>query len=521
MKSCNLATLVNEYTLLKRNPRLFSELERYESKRDSELKIKPEEIESIHSLIETLNEHSNETDIIEICEGFFYSYSIPQIPKEFDLLKADRNKVVNIEIKSSAVSDEKIISQLKQNWMYLNGANFKQIKEYSYMRQANGEFLLRALSEDKLVEVELEELIEDLISISVPNAFDLDDVFDPSIYLVSPLNSPERFLNGEYFLTGQQEQIQKEIINSVSSLDKNQIFVIKGSAGTGKTLLGYSIGLYLAKELKKQVLIVHCGQVGNNHQQINDRVKQLRIVPIKVIKDSFNFNEYDILIIDEAQRIYSDQLESICTYLKQSSLKIVMCYDEKQKLSNSEIEFDQLKRIEELKISKVEKTLTEKIRTNKKLSNFVKRFFKTKGNEQFENVDLSDVVKVIYVANDKEAKKIAKYYNETLGFKFIPFTPSSKINKYGLNGLSYISDVDTHSVLGKEYPSVVMALGPQFRVKNNELSYLEHPYPNYSFKRLLFEGITRAQKSIVLIIYDNINLLNYTLSCTTIKNKLT
>ena len=517
MKSCNLVMLVNEYTLLKRDPRLFSELERYESKRDSELKIKTEEIESIQSLIETLIEHSKEIDILKISEGFFYSYSIPQIPKEFDLLKADGNKVVNIEIKSSVVSDEKIITQLKQNRMYLNGANFKHIREYSYMRQADGGFLLRTFSEDKLVKVEVKELIEDLISISVPKDFDLDDVFDPSAYLVSPLNSPERFLNGEYFLTGQQEQIEKKIINSISSLDKNQIFVIKGSAGTGKTLLGYSIGLYLAKELKKQVLIVHCGQVGDNHQQISDRVKQLRIAPIKKITETFDFNKYDVLIIDEAQRIWSKQFELICSYLKQNSLKIVMCYDEKQKLSKTEISFDQLKRIEELKINKVEETLTEKIRTNKKLGNFVKKFFKTKGSDQIENVDLSDVVKVIYVADDKEAKKIAKYYIETIGFKFIPFTPSSRKNKYGLDGLSDISDVDTHSVLGKEYPSVVMALGPQFRVENNNLFCLEHPYSNYSFMQLLFEGITRAQKSIVLIIYDNIDLLNYTLSCIAIK----
>ena len=53
-------------------------------------------------------------------ENFIYSYEIDHLNKEFDLIRIFENSVVNIEIKSENVSNEKIIKQLKRNKHYLS-----------------------------------------------------------------------------------------------------------------------------------------------------------------------------------------------------------------------------------------------------------------------------------------------------------------------------------------------------------------------------------------------------------------
>lgn len=51
----------------------------------------------------------------------FYGFSIPQISKEFDLLKIFENDVVvNIELKSNDIAMDKIEYQLRKNRYYLS-----------------------------------------------------------------------------------------------------------------------------------------------------------------------------------------------------------------------------------------------------------------------------------------------------------------------------------------------------------------------------------------------------------------
>lgn len=50
----------------------------------------------------------------------FYSFQIPKLGKEFDLLQIKDDQIVNIELKSGSVSDEAIRRQLIQNRYYLS-----------------------------------------------------------------------------------------------------------------------------------------------------------------------------------------------------------------------------------------------------------------------------------------------------------------------------------------------------------------------------------------------------------------
>lgn len=84
------------------------------------------------------------------------------------------------------------------------------------------------------------DLCNKLLSQKILVLNNIDDLFNPSDYLVSPFNSPEKFMNGGYFLTTQQEQICEQIEKRLSDRVTNFI-ALTGSAGTGKTLLTYHI----------------------------------------------------------------------------------------------------------------------------------------------------------------------------------------------------------------------------------------------------------------------------------------
>ena len=77
-------------------------------------------MESLKKLADIFYSHEGS---IEMMDGFFFGYKIPQIGKEFDLLKITDNACLNIELKSQDVSESKIQEQLKKNEYYLSHSN--------------------------------------------------------------------------------------------------------------------------------------------------------------------------------------------------------------------------------------------------------------------------------------------------------------------------------------------------------------------------------------------------------------
>ena len=60
-------------------------------------------------------------DWVSFFDGFYFSYTIEHISKEFDLLKFSANAdcALNIELKSEAIEEDRIRKQLEQNRYYL------------------------------------------------------------------------------------------------------------------------------------------------------------------------------------------------------------------------------------------------------------------------------------------------------------------------------------------------------------------------------------------------------------------
>ena len=110
------------------NMECVQKLERQLSSRDFFLRIKEWELESMKALVKQLELHMEEVYKLR----FFYSFQIPKLGKEFDLLQIKDDQIVNIELKSGIVSDEAIRRQLIQNRYYLSVFG-KPILSYTYI----------------------------------------------------------------------------------------------------------------------------------------------------------------------------------------------------------------------------------------------------------------------------------------------------------------------------------------------------------------------------------------------------
>ena len=205
---------ISIYTITRnQNTEYLQKLERQLSGRDVFLKIREWELDSMKALVSELERHMQAVYALR----FFYSFQIPRLGKEFDLLQIKEEQILNLELKSGQVSDEAIRKQLIQNRYYL-AALGKPIRSYTYISSQNR--LVRLTNHDRIVEADWEPLCRDLQQESADYPGDIEDLFQADLYLISPLTEPGRFLKKEYFLTYQQRDIERQILKKIRAMGK-------------------------------------------------------------------------------------------------------------------------------------------------------------------------------------------------------------------------------------------------------------------------------------------------------------
>lgn len=218
-------------------------------------------------------------------DGFVFSYTIEHIGKEFDLLKFARGergvtRILNIELKSENVGEDRILKQLRQNRYYL-GHITKRIYSYTYISDTGTLYCMG--SSGRLRRAPLRELQEILCRPEFSHYVKehIGDLFQESDYLISPVNTPERFLAGEYFLTNQQADFREEILEEIRNWQTQRqpfsplLLSLVGSTGTGKTLVLFDLAMELSR--KRKVLMIHCGPLSDGHRIIDAAMKNLVI----------------------------------------------------------------------------------------------------------------------------------------------------------------------------------------------------------------------------------------------------
>ncbi len=488
---------INIYTYSRIQKDMATEFENILSKRSKKLKVKPQEFYAIRSLVNMLLGIGVEIKDFEI---FFLSFTIEQIGKEFDLIKLDKdNLVLNIELKSEEVGVEAIQNQLEKNRYYLKHLA-PDVRLYTFVE--TGKELYKYTSKG-LQLVGVEDLKDTMQLFQESLGENLESLFQANSYLISPLNSHQKFMYGDYFLTNQQHDIKKKIVDLILLNDKEYVLGITGKAGTGKTLLLYDIIKEIA-ERGENCCLIHSGILCDGHRILSAKWENVIIFSAKELNGDGveNLKRYQFIFVDESQRIYSSTFEKIIKEVISESKTVIFAYDYAQSLSITEEERNipaKLQKIDGFTVY----TLSNKIRTSKEIASFTRTMMNL-NNRARGYMDYSDI-DVLFANNIEEAKRLINLYDEK-GYIFISYTQSM----YYRNSIDlYPNNYDTHHVIGQEYDKVMIMMDKNFRYdKERRIQGKEHPNPDLLFYKLLYQAISRAREKLCVLIVENYKLFS-------------
>ena len=382
------------------NIECLQKLERQLSGRTYFLKMREWELESMKALVRELEVHMQDVHALR----FFYSFQVPRLGKEFDLLQIKDDQIVNIELKSGKVSDEAVRKQLLQNRYYLS-VQGKMIQSYTYI--SSQERLVRLNNHGHIVEADWDQLCLALQRQSKDYEGDIEDLFQAEMYLFSPVTEPERFLNKEYFLTSQQKDIERRILDKIRKV-KYGYFWFSGLPGTGKTLLLYDIAMKLS--VHQKVCMIHCGETGKEWKILHDRLLRIAFLSDSQLEECPDLKEYSAILVDEAHLLTEEKLHVILELSEKHP--VIFSGDDEDMISDEEMDRTMLREIEHLPdIQSFH--LTNRIRTNAELSSFIQNMMHLPEKRM---VRYYPHIQVVYANDEEEAEILLKGYQDQLVF---------------------------------------------------------------------------------------------------------
>lgn len=470
-------------------------LERQMSGRSGFIKVKSWEIGDLRLLSEKLSSILNDPSLLD----FYYSFIMPRLGKEFDLLRIGKDYIINLELKSRPVSDEAVKRQLIQNRHYLLALGIN-VYSYTFLRESGK--LVRLSNSGHLVDADWEELAAAIKEQGPCYVGNIEELFREELYLISPVTDPGKFLRREYFLTWQQTDIKKKMIEKIKAAHNSPTPPIQGFTGypgTGKTLLLYDMAMELSR--KDRVCILHFGSHEKELEELDERLKRIDYYycsgddRIKIEK------EYSCIFADEGHRIRKDALNSILEHSAKWKAPVIISYDREDDIHPLEREFEGAGLIEKLP-SYNGYFLTNRIRLNNELSSFIRRLVHPgTGNHKIKYPSVS----VFYSCSEEETcNQMAILKKE--GYFYIydeEFTSGALLSMFG----SVISCIGAMEATSKEYDRVVMKIDDGFFYDESGFLRYKDPVTNEinacGRVRKLFHGLSRAKEKTALIVEAN------------------
>ena len=459
------------------DPETMSLLFQALSGRSSYKAISPHEASSLRSLTEMLSPHLGEA-CLSMLDGFFFSYIIEHIGKEFDLLKVSRDGecVLNIELKSEDIGEDRIRKQLEQNRYYLSHSA-RTIYSFTYVMDT-GTFY-RLSSRGHFSVCGPEDLAEVLEKPALSDHLEdgIDRFFKASDYLISPVASPDSFLQGQYFLTNQQFDFRRRILAHLEQ-EPAAVISFSGAAGTGKTLLLFDLAMALSK--KDHVLFIHTGLLREGHLILNERLKNVEIRSGFDDLSEFSLSEYHVLLIDEADRLDRKVLEELLSRAAHLNTPVIMAYDPHHLLNepwirNPEDHTEDLIR----KMSTLTMEFTGNIRINRPVYNFLCTLLNLKdraGRPDYSCID------ILYAKDQAELTKITAYYRAK-EYELITAAGTAESEK---------------KIIAQEYGKVLMVIGDDYYYDSS--LHLRTKSGRNEPLRLLYEGLSRTREKLCLVV---------------------
>lgn len=391
MKSVSVYAITRQ-----QNMEQLQKLERQLSGREHFLRLREWELDSMRALVKQLELHMQKVSALR----FFYSFQIPRLGKEFDLIQIKDEHIVNIELKSGAVSDEMIKKQLIQNRYYLSVLT-RPIYSYTYISSENR--LVRLTNHDHIVEADWESLCDILSRDSRDYQGDIEELFRAEYYLISPLTDPVKFLNKEYFLTSQQRDIRRQILRKIR-VEHSGYFLFTGLPGTGKTLLLYDIAMELSD--RRKVCMIHCSEAGKKWEILHERLHRIDFLSdSRLLNDGKDiFAEYSAVLVDEAHLLSVEKLRFILRCA--GDRPVIFSSDSEDMISPYELDRGNLHVIEGLQGIQIFR-LTNRIRTNAELSSFIQNIMHIPAGRRLKEYPH---IEVVYANDDGEAANLLEDY---------------------------------------------------------------------------------------------------------------
>lgn len=437
-------------------------------------------------------------DLVEYTGNFTFGFEIPRIGKEFDLLRLGKNYNINIEIKNSSSSDRKR-KQIETGAYYLKSLKTPTLY-YSFDVEEES-ILFGDPLEDNISfrTIGLDEMVERIKDQEVDYTMDIRKVLTPEQFLVNPFTDTNLFLEHKYFLNAQQQNIFNDIIDDISKSNLSPV-AIEGGPGTGKSLLLYSLSNYLNN---KESIIVHSGNLNYGHDKLIEH--KFNIYPAKDVK-KIDYSDIKYIFIDEAQRTYIHQLNTLFEIAEDLDIKLLFFFDPKQTFSedesgskNKEMIVDYTKK-REGRYSKLGKI----VRSNHKIVEFINQMFQFNINEikTIENLNQEVIIKYYNSFEDFLGHESKIIFND---YALIGYASSrykkDKYFKYSSYGLP-------HDTVGQEYDKVAVIIDKDFYYKGNKpkTTYRLNAYNDdayYSGVKMLYNNVTRAREKLFIAVVDN------------------
>ncbi|MBR4794807.1 MAG: ATP-binding protein, partial [Lachnospiraceae bacterium] len=460
---------VNIYELTRiKDYEMMMRLERQMSRRSRIMPVKEWEIDGIKKLSDHLCEIMQDGSKL----NFYYSFIMPKLGKEFDLLRINDDVIINIELKSGNVSDDTVKMQLMHNKYYLSTLG-REMRFYTYL--SNSDRLVRLSRTEKIVDTSWEELADVLSEQKNCYSTDIEELFKEDKFLISPLTDPQRFLRKEYFLTSQQRDIRKQILRRIGQKESGvKAFGFSGFPGTGKTLLLYDLAMQLSEY--NDVAVLHFGPHVKELQELDERLKRVDFYYCDSDKEIVLNKDYSALLIDEGNRMSRRNFDEIIKLAKKNNAPLIFSYDMEQVMSANERKVNGVPLIEGIE-GYVGFKLTNRIRLNSELYTFIKRLM---SYTEKSHAKYYPSVSVAYANNDSEADILLKNYIDR-GYTYIyDDRVYPKGEMYGA--------ISAMSSTCKEYDKVLMILDESFNYDRE--GYLRGE--NDECVRNIFHGLSRA-----------------------------
>ena len=467
-----------------RDERQFNIMEKHEASDHDNHLIRIHEIDSLRLLTDAL---AGQGVTVKDTDGFYFGFVIPIIGKEFDLLKVTGKYCLNIELKSQDVGEEQILAQLRKNRHYL-GLLRRELMLYTVVTDT---LTCYRLTEDGGLELtDMEEVAKAVKKCCAAYHGRIDKLFRTSEYLISPEDDPERFLQGQYFLTPAQDQVKSEFLRDIEKTSYCAFFHISGRPGTGKTLLIYDLAKHLSGS--GRTLITCAEEPSGGLLAISEAIKNLDFVSVSELGSPEVISDYDYVFVDEARHIDPGAFDILCDAAERYEQACIFCTDPAAALTEPEKQNDIVGRIKGLGLSG-EYELSERLRMNMQIQTFIQRLrnlgYSTEKTYEFEQISIN------YANDNDEARRMIEYFRDK-GYVFV------NAHRYPGDPFEDIEGTyDYRHVAGRDFSNVVMLMDDSFHY--DESGYLrgipepdpEHPYPN-----LFYPEMNRARDHLALVV---------------------